>query len=147
VGFVVPYSPEYRIPAVSPALLSRMVETTGGAFLSAPAEAFRQGRGSGQRETWPLLSGVALALLLAEVAVRRVPAIGQRLAIVVGAVAHWTGRKAASPATVDADRAYEAADRWAVDDARFAEEETLRAASMEQAARIFITRLRGTKRP
>jgi hypothetical protein len=90
---------------------------------------------------------VALALLLAEVVVRRVPALGQRLAIVVGAVAHWTGRKAASPATVDADRAYEAADRWAVEDARFAEEETLRAASMEQAARIFITRLRGTKRP
>jgi uncharacterized membrane protein len=147
VGFVVPYSPEYRLPGGSPALLSRMVETTGGAFLTSPAEAFRQGRGSGQRETWPLLSGVALALLLAEVAVRRVPALGQRLAMVIGAVAHWAGRKAASPAAAGADRAYDAADRWAVEDAKFAEEETLRAASMEQAARIFITRLRGSKRP
>jgi hypothetical protein len=94
-----------------------------------------------------VLSGVALALLLAEVAVRRVPALGQRLAMVIGAVAHWAGRQAASPAAADADRAYDAADRWAVEDAKFAEEETLRAASMEQAARIFITRLRGSKRP
>jgi hypothetical protein len=62
-------------------------------------------------------------------------------------VAHWAGRKAASPAAAGADRAYDAADRWAVEDAKFAEEETLRAASMEQAARIFITRLRGSKRP
>ena len=116
-------------------------------FLKGPEDAFRPGRGSGRRETWPALSGVALALLLAEVAVRRLPALGQRLAAAMGVAARLAGRRAASPATADADRAYGAADRWAVEDARFAEEEALRAASMEQAARIFITRLRKTKRP
>jgi len=147
VGLVVPYSPEYRLPNGNLALLSRVVETTGGAFLSKPEEAFRRGRGSGQRETWPVLSGLAAGLLLAEVTVRRLPALGQRMAMVVGAVAHWMGRRRVAPAgRAAADAAYDAADRWAVDDARFAEEEALRAASMEQAARIFIARLRGTKR-
>ena len=147
VGFVVPYSPEFRLAAGNAALLSRLVETTGGMFLKGPEDAFRPGRGSGRRETWPALSGVALALLLAEVAVRRLPALGQRLAAAMGVAARLAGRRAPSPATADADRAYGAADRWAVEDARFAEEEALRAASMEQAARIFITRLRKTKRP
>ncbi len=147
VGLVVPYSPEYRLPNGNLALLSRVVETTGGAFLSKPEEAFRRGRGSGQRETWPVLSGVAAALLLAEVTVRRLPALGQRLAMVVGAVGHWTGRRrVVSQERAASDTAYDAADRWAVDEARFAEEEALRAASMQQAARIFIARLRGTKR-
>ena len=149
VGVVVPYSPEYRLPNGNLALLSRVVETTGGALLSKPEDAFRRGRGSGQRETWPVWGGMAMALLLAEVTVRRLPALGQRLALAAGAVVRWVGRRNAEPGTVraDADRAYEAADRWAVEDAKFAEEEALRAASMEQAARIFIARLRGTRRP
>jgi len=148
VGFVVPYSPEYRLPGGNVALLSRIVETTGGALLARPEEAFRPGRGTGQRETWPPLAGASVALLLAEVAVRRLPALGQRLAMALSVAGHWAGRRRApSPAVAASDHAYAAADRWAVEDARFAEEEALRAASMEQAARIFITRLRGTKRP
>jgi Ca-activated chloride channel family protein len=149
VGLVVPYSPEYRFPSSNPGLLSRVVETTGGVFLGRPQEAFRRGRGSGQRETWPVLSGVALALLLAEVTVRRLPALGQHLALAASAITRWTRRRrAASQASrIAGDAAYEAADRWAVEDARFAEEESLRAASMEQAARIFISRLRGNRRP
>jgi len=149
VGLVVPYSPEYRLPAGNLALLSRVVETTGGAFLSKPQDAFRRGRGSGQRETWPVLSEVALALLLAEVAVRRLPALGQRLAMAASAITRWTGRRRAASrkSPTQADVAYEAADRWAVEEARFAEEEAKRASSMEQAARIFISRLRGTRRP
>jgi uncharacterized membrane protein len=149
VGLVVPYSPEYRLPSSNPGLLSRVVETTGGAFLDRPEDAFRRGRGSGQRETWPELSGLALALLLAEVTVRRLPALGQHLALAASAITRWTGRsRAASRAAhTEGDAAYAAADRWAVEDARFAEEESLRAASMEQAARIFISRLRGNRRP
>jgi hypothetical protein len=149
VGLVVPYSPEYRLPSSNPGLLSRVVETTGGAFLGRPEDAFRRGRGSGQRETWPELSGLALALLLAEVTVRRLPALGQHLALAASAITRWTGRsRAASRAAhTEGDAAYAAADRWAVEDARFAEEESLRAASMEQAARIFISRLRGNRRP
>jgi hypothetical protein len=149
VGLIVPYSPEYRFPNGNLALLSRVVETTGGALLSKPEEAFRRGQGSGQRETWPPLSGAAVALLLAEVTVRRLPALGQRVGLVMAAITQWASRrKAGSPeAATKADRAYEAADRWAVEDAKFAEEEALRAASMTEAARLFIARLRGTRRP
>jgi Mg-chelatase subunit ChlD len=148
VGVVIPYSPEYRLPNGNLALLSRLAEITGGSALSRPEEAFRRGRGSGQRETWPVVSGIAIALLLAEVAVRRLPAITQRFSAVLATIAHWAGRRREMPqVAVEADRAYDTADRWAVDDARFSEEEKLRAASMEQAARIFIARLRNTRRP
>jgi Ca-activated chloride channel homolog len=149
IGLVVPYSPEYRFPNGNLGLLSHMVETAGGTLLSKPEEAFRRGRGSGQRETWPELGGVAIVLLLAEVAVRRLPALGQGLETAATAIVQWMGRRKAGfpgPRT-DEDRAYEAADRWAVVDSKFAEEEALRAASMEQAARIFIARLRGSRRP
>jgi len=126
-----------------------VVETTGGAFLNRPEEAFRPGRGTGEREAWPVLTGAALGLWLAEITLRRLPALGQRLIAFAGAAAHWAGRTEAASRTAraGADASYDAADRWAVEEARFAEEEALRAASMEQAARLFIGRLRGTKRP
>ena len=149
VGLVVPYSAEYRLAEGNLARLSRVVETTGGAFLNRPEEAFRPGRGTGEREAWPALAGAALGLLLAEITLRRLPALGQRLIAFAGAAAHWAGRTEAASRTAraGADASYDAADRWAVEEARFAEEEALRAASMQQAARLFIGRLRGTKRP
>src|SRR5262249_23060332 len=151
VGVVIPYSPEYRRPNGNLALLSHLVEITGGSTLSRPEEVFRRGRGSGQREAWPAVSGIAIALLLTEIAIRRLPAISQRLSAVVATVAYsagWARRRAGPPqATAEADRKYDAADRWAVEDQQFSEEEKLRAASMEQAARIFIARLRNTRRP
>ncbi|HLW59639.1 MAG TPA: VWA domain-containing protein [bacterium] len=149
VGLVVPYSPEYRLPAGNPGLLSRLVEMTGGAFLARPEDAFRPGRGTGGREAWPGLAGAALGLLLAEVTVRRLPALGQRLAQAATAVASWVRRTPPAPggARAQADASYAAADRWAVEDAKYAQEDALRAASMEHAARLFIARLRGPKRP
>jgi len=148
-GFVVPYSPELRMPGGNAALLSRLVETTGGAFLHAPQEAFRPGRGSGTRDAWPPLAGFALGLLLAEVTVRRVPALAQRLGAAGAAVA-WRVREASHAdrtAERTEDRAYDAADRWAAEERKFAEEEALRAASMDQAARLYIARLRSSRRP
>jgi uncharacterized membrane protein len=149
IGLVVPYSPEYRVPEGNLGLLSRLVETTGGAFLEHPQEAFRPARGTGSREAWPWLSWGAFTLLLAEVSVRRLPALSQRLAQAAGTTAAWVGRTRAQARTgsEEQDRSYDAADRWAVEKAKFAAEDALRAASMEQAARLFIARLRGTKRP
>ena len=149
IGLVVPYSPEYRVPEGNPGLLSRLVETTGGAFLEHPQDAFRPARGTGSRETWPWLSWAALAVLLAEVSLRRLPAVSQRLAAAAAAAAAWVGqnRSQAQVGSQEEDRSYDAADRWAVEKAKFAQEDALRAASMEQAARLFIARLRGTKRP
>jgi hypothetical protein len=86
---------------------------------------------------------------LAEVSVRRLPAVSQRLAEAAVTVAGWVGHNRAQTWTgrEEEDRSYDAADRWAVEKAKFAQEDALRAASMDQAARLFIARLRGTKRP
>ena len=86
---------------------------------------------------------------MAEVTVRRLPAVSQRLAGAAAAAAAWASQNRAQtwPGSEQEDRSYEAADRWAVEKAKFAEEDALRAASMDQAARLFIARLRATKRP
>jgi hypothetical protein len=149
IGLVVPYSPEYRVPEGNPGLLSRLVETTGGAFLEHPQDAFRPARGTGSREAWPWLSWGALALLLAEVSVRRLPAVSRRVAEAAATAAAWVrqNRRQPWPGSDEEDRSYDTADRWAVEKAKFAKEDALRAASMDQAARLFIARLRGTKRP
>ncbi len=148
VGLVVPYSPELRAPGGNLSVLSRVVETTGGAFLHSPEEAFRPGRGRGEREAWPPLAALALGVLLAEVTLRRIPEIAQRAADAARAILAWVGvtAEASRASRRDADRAYETADRWAVEESRFAEEDALRAASMEQAARLYIARLRASKR-
>jgi len=149
VGLVVPYSPELRIPGGDLGLLGRLVETTGGAFLHAPKEAFRPGRGSGTREAWPPVAALALAALLAEVTVRRIPALADRLGAAAAAVTGWI-RRPGDPVggrRRPSDQAYDTADRWAAEAARFAEEDALRASSMDQAARLYIARLRKTPKP
>ena len=147
VALVVPYSPELRPAPGGPALLSRIVETGGGAFLSDPADVFRPGPGSGSRDAWPPLAAVSLALLVAEVAVRRVPALADRLALAAAALMRWReGPPGARAARAGDDAAYDAADRWKAEDAAHAEEDALRATSMEHAARLYIARLRGSRR-
>jgi hypothetical protein len=146
-GLVVPYSPELRPAPGGPALLSRIVETTGGAVLSDPGDVFRPGPGGGSRDAWPPLLAASLVALVGEVAVRRVPALADRLTAAAAILTRWRGRAAASrSARASDDAAYAAADRWAAEDAAHAEEDALRAASMEQAARLYIARLRGGRR-
>jgi uncharacterized membrane protein len=141
-GVVVPYSPELRVTNGNLALLARLAETTGGALLHTPEDAFRPGRGTGTRDAWPSLGGLALGALLVEVTLRRVPALAQHVAAIAAAILGLGGRAAGREARRREDRAYDAADRWASEQARFAEEDALRAASMEQAARLYIARLR-----
>jgi len=146
-GLVVPYSPELRPAPGGPALLGRIVETGGGAFLSDPREVFRSGPGSGSRDAWPPLVAISLLALVAEVAVRRVPALADRLAAAAAMVTRWReGARGARAARTGDDAAYDAADRWAAEEAAHAEEDALRAASMEHAARLYIARLRGGRR-
>jgi len=146
-GLVVPYSPELRPAPGGPALLSRIVETTGGAVLADPGDAFRPGPGGGSRDVWPPLLAASLVALVAEVALRRVPALADRLAAVAASLTRWRDRGAAARvAQARDDAAYAAADRWAAEDAAHAEEDALRAASMEYAARLYIARLRDRRR-
>jgi hypothetical protein len=142
-GLVIPYSPELRDPGGNPALLAQLTEATGGVLLHSPEAAFRPGSGEGEADAWPPVAAFAAAVLLAEVTVRRVPAVAQRLGDLSAAIVARLGGRAADPARQIEDDAYASADRWATEEARFAEEEKLRAASMNQAARLYIARLRG----
>jgi len=143
VGLVVPYSPELRPDPGGPAVLSRIVETSGGAFLANPADAFRPGPGSGSRDAWPPLAAIALVALVGEVAVRRIPALADRLGAAAAALVRWRDRTAgAREARAAGDATYAAADRWATEEAARAEEDALRAASMQHAASLYIARLR-----
>jgi Ca-activated chloride channel family protein len=145
-GLVVPYSPELRLPGGNLVLLSRVTEITGGALLHVPEEAFRQGHGTGTRDVWPPLAGSAILALVAEIAVRRVPALAQRVALAGAVAASWVRAASRPPeASGREDRAYEAADRWAVENERYAEEDALRASSMDQAARLYVARLRADR--
>ena len=149
-GIVVPYSPELRATGANVALLAHLAESTGGALLHTPDDAFRPGRGTGTRDVWPPVAGFALGTLLVEVALRRVPALAQLIGAVAAVLLRRDGDAAGGrqrePGRRDVldreDRAYDTADRWAGENARFAEEDALRAASMEQAARLYIARLR-----
>jgi hypothetical protein len=115
--------------------------------LSDPSDVFRPGPGAGSRDAWPPLAAAALAAFVAEVAVRRVPALADRVAAAAVTLTRWRGRaEAARDARAEEDGVYAAADRWAAEDAARAEEDALRAASMEHAARLYVARLRGGRR-
>ncbi|HYM69443.1 MAG TPA: VWA domain-containing protein [bacterium] len=148
-GLVVPYSPELREPGGNPALLAQLSEATGGMLLHAPEETFRQGHGSGTEDAWPPVAALAAAALLAEVTIRRVPAIAERLGGAAAAAGAFVRneRAASDPVRRAEDDAYDTADRWAAEEAKFAEEERLRAASMDHAARLYIAKLRAGRRP
>jgi Ca-activated chloride channel family protein len=142
-GLVVPYSPELRPDSGGPARLARIVETSGGSFLTDPAGAFRPGPGSGSRDAWPPLAALALGALVADVAVRRIPALADRIGAAAAAVVRWRrGTPSAREARAADDAAYAAADRWGAEEAARAEEDALRAASMQHAASLYIARLR-----
>lgn len=74
-GFAVPGAPEFRRLGSNDALLKELAAATGGRALSDPSEAFsRQGMPSapGWEPLWSYLLGLALLLLPAEVALRRI---------------------------------------------------------------------------
>ncbi len=135
LGVVVPYSPELRPTGGGPALLAQLVETTGGRFLRDPRDAFRAGRGTVPQEAWPVLASAALAALVADVGVRRLPALGQQLALLGVRLGRFLGDPARGrDQRLREDRAYESADRWAAPPPG--------AGSMSEAARVYISRLR-----
>ncbi|MFD0869872.1 MULTISPECIES: VWA domain-containing protein [Paenibacillus] len=92
-GFVIPYSPEYRITAGDgEQKLRRLAELTGGRVLSVdrPEEVFAVEAASKKQYrdlTWPLLAA-ALLLWLADIAVRRLSIPWSRL---VGSLVFWRG--------------------------------------------------------
>ncbi|MBA3532684.1 MAG: hypothetical protein H0T73_12235, partial [Ardenticatenales bacterium] len=80
-GFVVPYSPEYRLQQTDETLLGQVAERTGGVerTLGAPAEVFEHPPQQVTRaeDLWPWLLLLALLLFPFDVAARRVM-FGQR---------------------------------------------------------------------
>ena len=140
-GFVVPYSPELRDLTPNRVLLARIIEATGGAILTDPREALAPARGAQTAaEGWPYLASLAVALFLAEITWRRVPAIAEYSRAALTAFGARLRRRPAAE-DLEADRFYEEADRWNLVDSGSSEG----AESMEAAARLYIARLRAAQ--
>lgn len=133
----VPYPPDLR--PQPPGAVGRLVEGAGVRSLGGVEEILAPVPGSPAhpRPAWPWLTAAALALFLGEVTWRRLPVVGEWLGRAGALTAAWLRRRPAPPAAEDLE--YDAADRWRVFET---EEAALRRASMEQAARLYIARLR-----
>ena len=72
-GFVVPYSPEYRVLGSNEGLLDRLAKRTGGRLITDPAQAFVHDLPSvaAPRPLWPALMVASALLFVLDVAVRR----------------------------------------------------------------------------
>jgi uncharacterized membrane protein len=73
-GFVVPYSPEYRVLGANQGLLERIAKRTGGRLITDPQQAFVHDLPSvaAPRSLWPFLLVIAALLFVLDVGVRRV---------------------------------------------------------------------------
>jgi Mg-chelatase subunit ChlD len=139
-GFVVPYSSELRDLDVNRQALLQIIEATGGRLLEDPKMVFTPtGDGTPQTaDAWPGLAVAALGIFMAEIVLRRVPAIGHYTAA-VGAAVLSRVRRAPPAAQVAEDEAYAEADRW-----KFIEPPVSSGSeSMQAAARLYIVRLKG----
>ncbi len=140
-GFVIPYSPELRDLTVNRPLLARVVEATGGQILTESRQALAPTRSARTPiDGWPYSTTLAVALFLAEITWRRVPALAEQVRAVSAAVgAHL--RRQPSPEDVQSEHFYEEADRWKLVEHGPSEG----AESMEAAARLYIARLKAAQ--
>jgi Mg-chelatase subunit ChlD len=138
-GVVVPSSPELR-PTAHPPVLAQVVEATGGRLLASPQQAMApRGGAAAAAPVWPSLAAAGVGLFAAEIALRRLPVLGSSLAACVAAVrARLSGTPAAHEA--EEDRQYQEADRWTLAHPADAP------ASMQQAARLYIAKLKAAQR-
>lgn len=140
-GFVIPYSRELKDLTADRGTLLRIAEATGGKVIEDPTDAMVPSR-SGRRtaDVWPPLVAAALGAFVGEIVLRRIPAIGHHLMILVGVV---TARLRAQPTADELEEArrYAAADRWKLVEP----EEHASSESMEAAAKLYIARLKATR--
>jgi Mg-chelatase subunit ChlD len=136
----VPYSPELRAVGLNRATISQLVEAAGANVIGTPREALAPPAVPVRRSrpVWPLFSTLALLGFVAEVTIRRIPAIEYHLGRLAATIVAFV-RRGPPPEQAAEDAEYEAADRWRIEEPA---EAAARAASMEAAARLYIARLR-----
>ena len=139
----VPYSPELRQVGLNRALISYLTEAAGAKVIAKPADALAPPANPVRRTrpVWPLFASLALAGFVAEVTLRRIPAIEHHLSRLASIAVAFV-RRQPPPEQVVEDEEYAAADRWRIEEPS---EAAARAASMEAAARLYIARLRRLK--
>ncbi len=73
-GLVVPYAQEVRDLGVDEPMLRELTELTGGGSLAAPRDAFLRARRQSRIavEVWPWLVGLVAAMMIPEIALRRI---------------------------------------------------------------------------
>jgi hypothetical protein len=140
IPVAVPYSPELRQVGLNRPILSQMIEAGGARIITTPAEALAPPITPARRSrpVWPVFGSLALMGFVAEVALRRIPAIEHHAGRLAAGLIAFV-RRSPSPQQVEEDAEYEAADRWRIEEPG---EAAARAASMEAAARLYIARLR-----
>jgi Mg-chelatase subunit ChlD len=143
VPVAVPYSPELRQVGLNRALISYLTEAAGAKVIFRPADALAPPANPVRRArpVWPLFASLALTGFVAEVTLRRIPAVEHHLSRVASIVVAFV-RRQPPPEQVVEDEEYAAADRWRIEEPA---EAAARAASMEAAARLYIARLRRLK--
>jgi hypothetical protein len=107
-GYALPYLPEYLVTPANRILLERLAADSGGPLVNMPAEAWRRDTRHGlqPREIWDWLIQAALALFVADVALRRLRPSGADLAVlgtaaggrVRAGLARWGAWRPALPA-------------------------------------------------
>jgi hypothetical protein len=77
-GLVVPYGREFRDLGVDESFLRELSELTGGGMLTDPKDAFLQNRHKSRLsvDIWPWLVGIVAAMLIPEIALRRIGPVG-----------------------------------------------------------------------
>jgi uncharacterized membrane protein len=77
-GLVVPYGREFRDLGVDESFLRELSELTGGGMLTDPKDAFLQNRHKSRLsvDIWPWLVGIVAAMLIPEIAMRRIGPVG-----------------------------------------------------------------------
>ncbi|MGH2453753.1 MAG: VWA domain-containing protein [bacterium] len=132
----VPYSPELIPPDGGSGAVARLVEETGARVVTTPAELAAPPPGGARRQPlWPYLVTSALGLFVIDVALRRLPVAREIAARALAALGAWVRRAPARAGSED--REYEVADQW-----RPPPGEPQASSDMEQAARLYIARLR-----
>ncbi len=136
----IPYSRELQHVGLNRAVVSQMIEIGGARVIATPPEAMAPPQTPARRSqpVWPAFAVLALAGFFTEVALRRIPAIELQVVRLAAAVGAFV-RREPSPAQIEGDVEYAAADRWRIEEPADA---AARAASMEAAARLYIARLR-----
>jgi len=150
-GFYVPVSRELRDIKSNNSLLYSIAEITGGRMLVEPGDIFGEnvrGNNIGYTDIWQLVLLLSGFLFLAELLLRKLPAISEQSVIFLSIINRLSRFKAnlkpSGESLAKYENSYEEAD-LVLKPYKPPEKNSIESLSMEHAARLYIARLRQEK--